>query len=251
LRAPAHSVPSPLAGEGQGEGRQGERDTNLDHDIKLDLERAARIGFDEAIFCSNKTVGHIARILDQARDKGLRLLLTRLHETQFAELLEHHRAQIDYEPVSRTGYFGTPHPPVRSEPRAVVVAAGTSDVPVSREAARTLRYYGEPATEISDVGVAGLWRLLERLEEMRRMPVVIAVAGMDAALPTVIAGLVPGLVIGVPTSVGYGVAQGGETALRAMLSSCAPGLPVMNIDNGYGAACAALRFLRASYPAGQ
>jgi NCAIR mutase (PurE)-related protein len=106
---------------------------------------------------------------------------------------------------------------------------------VSREAARTLRYYGVPNLEITDVGVAGLWRLLDRVEEIRRMPVVIAVAGMDAALPTVLGGLVPGLVIGVPTSVGYGVAANGQSALHAMLASCTPGLAVMNIDNGYGA----------------
>ena len=115
-----------------------------------------------------------------------------------------------------------------------------------REAARTLRFYGEPAVEINDVGVAGLWRLLERIEEIRKMKVVIAVAGMDAALPTVIGGLVSSVVIGVPTSVGYGVATGGETALRAMLASCSPGLVVTNIDNGFGAACAALRILRAA-----
>jgi NCAIR mutase (PurE)-related protein len=125
-----------------------------------------------------------------------------------------------------------------------VVAAGTSDVAVAREAARTLRYYGEPVAEITDVGVAGLWRLLERIEEIRRMKVIVAVAGMDAALPTVIGGLVSSPVIGVPTSVGYGVAEDGRTALHAMLASCAPGLVVTNIDNGYGAACAALRILR-------
>ena len=216
----------------------------MDHDIKLDLERAARIGFDEAIFCSGKTVGHIGRILDQAQAKGLRLLLTRLHESQFAELPEHHRARIDYEPVSRTGFYDSPHP-LSGPTRVAVVAAGTSDVFVSREAARTLRYYGAPCQEITDVGVAGLWRLLERLEEIRGMSVVIAVAGMDAALPTVLGGLVPGAVIAVPTSVGYGVATGGNSALNSMLSSCAPGLAVMNIDNGYGAGCAALRILRA------
>jgi NCAIR mutase (PurE)-related protein len=217
----------------------------VDDDIKLDLQRAARIGFDEAIFCSGKTTAHVSRILDQAQEKKLRLLLTRLHETQFIELPEHHRARIDYEPVSRTGFYDSPHAPARETPRVAIVAAGTSDVAVSREAARTLRYYGEPALEITDVGVAGLWRLLERVEAIRTMPVTIAVAGLDAALPTVLGGLVPGLIIGVPTSVGYGVAAGGTSALHSMLSSCAPGLAVMNIDNGYGAACAALRVLRA------
>jgi NCAIR mutase (PurE)-related protein len=217
----------------------------VDQDIKLDLQRAARLGFDEAIFCAGKTLAHVARILDQAHEKRLPLLLTRLDPTQFAELPEYHRARIDYEPVSRTGFFGELHPS-QGEARVAVVAAGTSDVPVSREAARTLRYYGVASQEINDVGVAGLWRLLERLEEIRRMHVVIAVAGMDAALPTVLGGLLPGVIIGVPTSVGYGVAQGGETALRAMLVSCAPGLAVMNIDNGYGAACAAMRVLKAA-----
>ncbi len=213
-------------------------------DIKLDLQRAERVGFDEAIFCAAKSGLHLHQLLDQAHEKGLRLLLTRLSAEQFSQLPESHRARIDYEPISRTGYFGPSHA-LSGEPRVAVVAAGTSDVSVSREAARTLRYYGEPNVEISDVGVAGLWRLLERIEEIRRMPVVIAVAGMDAALPTVLGGLVGSVVIGVPTSVGYGVAAGGDAALKAMLSSCAPGLMVMNIDNGYGAACAALRVLRA------
>jgi NCAIR mutase (PurE)-related protein len=125
-----------------------------------------------------------------------------------------------------------------------IVVAGTSDLFVSREAARTLAYYGVPALEVTDVGVAGLWRLLERVEEIRRMAVVLVVAGMDAALPTVVGGLVPGLVIGVPTSVGYGVATGGHSALNAILASCAPGVAAVNIDNGYGAACVALRALR-------
>src|SRR5262245_5606547 len=200
------------------------------HDINLDPERHRRLGFDEAIFCAPKSAAHLTQILDQAAQGGLRLLLTRLSDSQLNELPQTHRARIDYEPISRTGYFGTPHDLIGS-PRVAVIAAGTSDVRVSREAARTLRYYGQPSLEIVDVGVAGLWRLLERIDEIRCMPIVIAVAGMDAALPTVLGGLVSSVVIGVPTSVGYGVASGGEAALRAMLSSCAPGLSVMNIDN--------------------
>lgn len=218
--------------------------SGLAADVKLDLERAERLGFDEAIFCAGKTIPHIAQILDQAREKNLPLLLTRLSAEQFAQLPEVHRASIDYDPVSRTGFFGS-LAPLTGDPRVAVVAAGTSDVFVSREAVRTLRYYAAPSLQITDVGVAGLWRLLERVEEIRRMPVVIAVAGMDAALPTVLGGLVGSAIIGVPTSVGYGVATGGDSALHAMLASCAPGLLVTNIDNGYGAACAALRILRA------
>jgi NCAIR mutase (PurE)-related protein len=213
-------------------------------DIKLDLARGERIGLDEAILCAGKSLAHLNHILDEAAEKGVRLLLTRLGESQFEALTPTHRNTLDFDALSRTAYFGTPHPPQQGA-EVAVIAAGTSDVPISREAARTLRYYGASVNEITDVGVAGLWRLLDRIEELRRAPVVIAVAGMDAALPTVVGGLTPSVVIGVPTSVGYGVASGGETALRAMLASCSPGLMVMNIDNGYGAACAALRVLRA------
>ena len=116
---------------------------------------------------------------------------------------------------------------------------------MARAALRPLAYHGETATLIADVGVAGLWRLMRRLEEIRTHPVIIAAAGMDAALPSVLGGRVESAIIAVPTSVGYGVASGGRAALDALLSSCAPGLSVVNIDNGYGAACAALRLLRA------
>ena len=125
-----------------------------------------------------------------------------------------------------------------------VLCAGTSDLPVADEAALTADFMGNEVVRVNDVGVAGLHRLLASMPTVREANVVIAVAGMDAALPTVLAGLVPSFVIGVPTSTGYGAARGGETALSAMLASCGPGLTVVNIDNGYGAACAAMRFLR-------
>jgi len=214
------------------------------HEVHLDLRRRERLGFDEAIFCAGKSLDHLKAILDSAAEEEATMLLTRLEPMQFESLPQEHRARIDYDPVSRTAYFGELVPP-RAPAAVAVVTAGTSDVGVSREAVRTLRYYGEECLEICDVGVAGLWRLLERVDELREMPIVVAVAGMDAALPSVVGGLVPGVVIAVPTSMGYGVAQGGETALRAALLSCAPGVVVVNIDNGYGAACAALRMLRA------
>lgn len=217
---------------------------SVESDIKLDLTRAARIGLDEAIFCEGKSVPHLNRILSEASERGARFLMTRLVQDQYEALAAEHRAELDYDVISRTAIHGGPHTG-QNDAEVVVLTAGTSDVPVSREAARTLHYYGVPVTEISDVGVAGLWRLLERVEDLRRAPVVIAVAGMDAALPTVVGGLTPSVIIGVPTSVGYGVAKGGETALRAMLASCSAGLMVMNIDNGFGAACAAMRVLRA------
>jgi hypothetical protein len=211
----------------------------------LDFARDARTGLDEAVFCAGKSVAHIAEILRQVEARNGRILLTRLQPDQFAALPEGRRDSVDYDALSQTGYFSQPYP-LSETKRVAVVAAGTSDVAVAKEAARTLAFYGEPPTEITDVGVAGLWRLLERIEEIRSMKVVIAIAGMDAALPTVVGGLIGAPIIGVPTSVGYGVAEGGQTALNAMLASCSPGLTVTNIDNGYGAACAALRILRLS-----
>jgi NCAIR mutase (PurE)-related protein len=213
-------------------------------EIKLDFQREGRIGFEEAIYAAGKSPEHLAAILDQAVARGARLLLTRLSREQLEALPEEHRGRLDWEPLSRTAYFGAVAEPT-GPARIAVVAAGTSDAFVSREVSRTLRYHGEPVTEIVDVGVAGLWRLLERLDEIRRHPVVVCVAGMDAALPTVLGGLVGSVVIAVPTSVGYGVAEGGKAGLHAVLASCAPGLLATNIDNGYGAACAALRVARA------
>ena len=212
-----------------------------ERDIKLDTERRERLGFDEAILCTGKSSEHLTAILEQAGDGSL--LLTRLDAEVLKSLPPALERRIDYEPLSRTGFFGGVAAPAGNVEIAIVTA-GTSDVRVSREAARTLAYYGAPCLEISDVGVAGLWRLMERIEEIKRHKIVIAVAGLDAALPSVIGGLVPGLVIAVPTSTGYGAARGGETALFSSLVSCAPGVVVVNIDNGYGAACAALRALR-------
>jgi NCAIR mutase (PurE)-related protein len=207
--------------------------------IKLDWERRRRLGFDEAVFCAGKSTAQLSAILDQVAAAEERMLLTRLEEARFAELPDIHRDALDYDPVSRTAFFGK-RDPVNSV-RAAVVTAGTSDVPVAMEAIRTLAFNGIGALAINDVGVAGLWRLIERIDEIKAMPVVIVVAGMDGALPSVIGGLVQGVVIAVPTSVGYGASRNGETALNAALASCAPGLLVCNIDNGYGAACAAIR----------
>ena len=212
-----------------------------ERDIKLDTERRERLGFDEAILCAGKSSQHLAAILEQVGDGSL--LLTRLDAEVLTSLPPTLVERIDYEPLSRTGFFGSVAAATGTA-NIAIVTAGTSDARVSREAARTLAYYGAPCLEISDVGVAGLWRLMERIEEIKRHKFVIAVAGLDAALPSVIGGLVPGLVIAVPTSTGYGAARGGETALFSSLVSCAPGVVVVNIDNGYGAACAALRALR-------
>ena len=211
----------------------------MSEEFVLDEARAQRLGFGEAVFCAGKSAEQIAAILDHATQP---MLLTRLDPDRFAALPAVRRGDLDYDPVSRTAFSGPPAP-LAGAARVAVVTAGTSDVPVAREAVRTLRFSGHAALAVTDVGVAGLWRLMRRIDELRAMPVLIVAAGMDAALPSVIGGLVPGVIVAVPTSVGYGVATGGQTALHAILASCAPGIVTVNIDNGYGAACAAMRVL--------
>jgi NCAIR mutase (PurE)-related protein len=210
-------------------------------DFVLDYERPSRIGFGEAIFCAGKTPEQIDAIIAEAEHKS-GLLLTRLSPEVFGQLRMAH--VLDYDSLSRTAFLG-PAPAYDDASTAVaIVTAGTSDLAVAKEAARTLQFNSFAPLMISDVGVAGLWRLLARVDELRKIPVIIVVAGMDAALPTVLGGLVPGCIIAVPTSVGYGVAEGGHAALHSILASCAPGIVVVNIDNGYGAACAALRVVK-------
>lgn len=210
----------------------------------MDFDRVRRTGFTEAVFCAGKSAAQVSAALLQARDKAAPLLLTRLDETLLGALDEGLRDEIDYDAGSRSGIFGAWRAPA-GEPRVAIVTAGTSDLAVAREAARTLAFYGTASREIADVGVAGLWRVLAREEELRGFPVVIVAAGMDGALFSVLGGLVGGVVIALPTSTGYGAARGGRTALDSALVSCAPGIAAVNIDNGYGAACAALRVLRA------
>tara|TARA_B100001123_G_scaffold449178_1_gene613419 strand:- start:1513 stop:2190 length:678 start_codon:yes stop_codon:yes gene_type:complete len=211
-------------------------------EIKLDHERQARIGLDEAILCAHKSTVQLETILDSVLENSARIMLTRLSSSQFESLDKKYQGIIDYDPISATGVVG-PARDVVGPSEVVVVTAGTSDVRVAMETVRTLSYYGLSSRKLFDVGVAGLWRLLDHIEMLRRCRVVVVVAGMDGSLPSVIGGLVSGLVIAVPSSTGYGVASGGDAALRSALASCAPGLLVTNIDNGYGAACAAIRAL--------
>jgi NCAIR mutase (PurE)-related protein len=211
-------------------------------DVTFDFERQRRIGLSEAVFCSGKTTLQISEILALARARNSPLLLTRLTPDAAAALSDQDRAGLDYDPRSHTAILGPWQPPAGAA-QVAVVTAGTSDVRVAREAVRTLAFHDQTATAITDVGVAGLWRILAREDELRAHPVVIVIAGMEGALFSVVTGMVGGLVIAVPTSTGYGVAEGGRTALHSALASCAPGLVTVNIDNGYGAACAAIRAL--------
>lgn len=212
-------------------------------EILFDFERRARIGLAEAVLASGKSTAQLTRLLALAREHGTPLLLTRLTPASHEALAADDRARLDYDVLSRTAIQGPWQAP-STPPRVALVTAGTSDLPVAGEAARTLAFHGETVAEFYDIGVAGLWRLLERQEVIRQFGVVIAVAGMDGALFSVLGGLSPGLVVAVPTSTGYGAARRGETALNAALASCAPGLVAVNIDNGYGAAAAALRALQ-------
>ena len=212
----------------------------MDHGILFDHARTARIGLPEAVFCEGKPFEALQELMASfGRGSGRPVLFTRLSPEVFARMPEDIRLAYDYHPLSRTA-FGDALPP-RERGRVAVVSAGTADGFVTWEAARTLHYLGIAHTVYEDCGVAGLWRLASRLEEISSHDAVIVVAGLDAALASVLGGLTPRPIFGVPTSVGYGAASGGHAALASMLSSCAPGVAILNIDNGYGAACAAAR----------
>lgn len=212
--------------------------------VLFDHARTARIGLPEAVFCEGKDPAVVESLAREfSCGAGRPILFTRLAPAVFNAFSEDVRAGLDYHPLSRTGFGETM--PVRSPDsgRVALVSAGTADGFVLWEAARTLQYLGIAHTVFEDSGVAGLWRLSARLEDINAHEAVIIVAGLDAALASVLGGLTPRPVFAVPTSVGYGVATGGQVALHSMLASCAPGVAVFNIDNGYGAACAAARVI--------
>ncbi len=210
--------------------------------LTFDHGREARIGIPECVLCEGKAPEHIDAILAEAAGRGSSLLLTRLDKATRAALASKHARTLDYEPLSRTAFAGEPTA-LQPAVEVALVSAGTSDEAVAREAERTLRFLGRGVRRFSDIGVAGLWRITERIGEISTLPVVIVVAGMDGALFSVVGGLLGSAVIAVPTSTGYGAAEGGRTALNAALTSCAAGILVCNIDNGFGAACAASRIL--------
>ncbi len=206
-----------------------------------DHDRLARIGMPEAVLCSSKTPAQLRAIVAELQGAGAPVLFTRLTPDQLDDLPDDLAGHLDYDEASRTATLHGTRP--RRAGHVSVVAAGTSDHGVAAEAARTLDFSGVARDVIVDVGVAGLWRLEARLGDIRAADIVIAVAGHDAALVSVLGGLVDAPIVAVPTSVGYGVATGGSTALNSALASCAQGVTVVNIDNGFGAACAAVRML--------
>lgn len=234
------------AGAGSGKGP----DATLATIANLDFDRAARRGAPEAILCDAKSVEQLVRIARAIRERAetdgcepaLPTLFTRLDTDKAAAIGEELPGFFHEEEASLGAWPASEPDPTGG--LVTVACAGTSDLPVAREAELTARYLGRPTRLIPDIGIAGLHRLLERLPELRESACIVAVAGMDGALPTVLAGQVACPVVALPTSVGYGVATGGVSAALTMLSACAPGIGVVNIDNGYGAGHLAAQIAR-------
>lgn len=240
----------------------------MSDDVRFDWEREARAGVPEVVLAQSKSVDQLMSIALQCIERKRRLFMTRVSPDKAAALTVQLSQQIAFHEESGTLYIGdmplgsdavggelagpggqpdaldAGSPSIIQEPRVAIVAAGTSDVPVVAEIEQTLLYLGERSTRYVDVGVAGLWRLTELAEELSSYRLLIAVAGMEGALFSVLAGLVAAPVIAVPVSVGYGVGAGGHVALNSALSSCVPGIAVVNIDNGFGAAALAVKMLR-------
>lgn len=208
----------------------------------LDHHRALRQGFPEVIFGAGKTPDQICAIAQKLHETGATVLATRV-SIEAAELVQNEIGAAHYHEIARLIVIPGENP-TKLEGKAGVLCAGTSDLPVAEEAALTLETMGAQVFRAADIGVAGLHRLLSRLDEIRSCRALIVVAGMEGALPSVVAGLVQIPVVAVPTSVGYGASFGGLAALLGMLNSCANGVSVVNIDNGFGAAAFVASVLR-------
>ncbi len=212
---------------------------------RLDLHRERRCGLPEAVYAEGKTDDELRQIVDRLVEVHGRALVTRLAVGP-AESLGARHPQGRYHSRARVWVVGEPHPPVGGP--VAVLAAGTADLAVAEEVVVVAEWHGLEVRSHWDVGVAGVHRLIEQLDQIRAARVVIVVAGMDGALPTLVAGLVASPVVAVPTSVGYGAHFAGLAPLLTMLNACAPGVAVVNIDNGYGAAACAYRILAGATP---
>jgi NCAIR mutase (PurE)-related protein len=208
----------------------------------IDHHRALRQGYPEVIYGGGKTPEQIVAIAQRIAERGDGVLVTRL-DAEAVQPLRSGLPGMEHNALARTALLRPTTPPRAARGTLVVVTAGTSDLPVAEEAAVTADSMGCRVERLTDVGVAGIHRLLARRELLESAGVIIVVAGMDGALPSVVGGLVRAPVIGVPTSVGYGAAFSGLAPLLTMLNSCAAGVTVVNIDNGFGAAVAAARIL--------
>ena len=211
-------------------------------DVTLDLTRESRLGFPEVVYGQHKSPTQLKRLVETHLELQKNLLITRLQAEKAPPLLAAAR-DARYHDQART-LSVVFSPPTTLSGKVGVVCAGTSDMPVVGEIEETLAFLGVKTESYKDVGVAGIARLFSVLPQLKACNVVICAAGFEGALASVLGGLLPQPLIAVPTSVGYGVAEGGHTALNAMLASCANGITVVNIDNGYGAALAAFRILQ-------
>ena len=207
-------------------------------DVEFDFERKARLGFPEIVYGESKSADQLQRIVRLCRGREHPVLISRCQPEKAALLVDG-----SHDPVART-WIWQPASPDPVGGRVAVISGGTADAPVVGECVNTLRFLGIEAESMQDIGVAAIHRFLNRLPELNTFDIIVCVAGFEGALASVAAGQCPQPVIGVPTSVGYGVAEGGRAALHAMLGSCANGLMVMNVDNGVGAALAARRILQ-------
>jgi pyridinium-3,5-biscarboxylic acid mononucleotide synthase len=209
--------------------------------VQIDRSRQQRCGFPEVIYGAGKTAEQIAAIVERMLAEGLPVLATRV-DADKADIVTSRCPDTIYDPLARviTASSNTPPP---ETPKVLIITAGTSDMPVALEAKYTLELCGVGCALVNDAGVAGLHRLLKHLPQLQNAEVIIVCAGMEGALPSVVGGLVDCPVIAVPTSVGYGASLNGFAALLGMLSSCAGGVTVVNIDNGFGAGCAAVRMV--------
>lgn len=211
---------------------------------RLDRNRRERCGFPEFIYGAGKTVEELLKIIPELYASGVNVLATRV-KAESGKVLQERFPQGVYDP--RSGSFLWMQKDVQPRGKAVVLAAGTSDLAAATEAEMTLKACNCHSELIIDVGIAALHRLLNVLDRLESADVIIAAAGMEGALPSVVAGLVKVPVIALPTSVGYGANLSGITPMLAMLNSCASGVTVVNIDNGFGAACAAVRIINSKY----
>lgn len=210
--------------------------------VLFDYDRAVRTSIPEAVFCQSKSREVIYRLMEEfSQAEAPAILFTRLREEVFASCPSEVNQHYFFDPLARTAFCKKLDQEHKGS--VAIVSAGTADGFVTWEAARTLEFMNIPYQVFEDCGVAGLWRLESRLKEINRHRIIIAVAGMEAALGSVLAGLTSRPIIGVPTSVGYGVCDGGKAALNSLLACCSPGLSVVNIDNGFGAACTAAKTL--------
>ncbi len=201
---------------------------------KLDIDRASRTGFGEVVFAQGKTISQLIDIFEEFKRRNIDVLATRI-SPESCDALSEHFENIEFDSMARTAIMRMSEPKP-SEGLIAIVSAGTSDMPVVHEARVVAEFFGSNVKCFCDCGVAGLHRLISNIDEIRKANVVIAVAGMEGALASVLAGLVRVPVIAVPTSVGYGANFEGLSALLSMINSCANGVSVVNIDNGYGAA---------------